>query len=67
MRAVRCHRFALVEEEEDVEKGVQKDHQRQRKSFKSRSVPLRLRDCLTLDTVPLPNEYYFNNSRHDDE
>ncbi|OEU23039.1 NAD(P)-binding protein, partial [Fragilariopsis cylindrus CCMP1102] len=66
MRAVRCHRFALVEEEEDVEKGVQKDHQRQRKSFKSRSVPLRLRDCLTLDTVPLPNEYYFNN-RHDDE
>ena len=68
MRAVRCHRFALVEEEEeDVEKGVQKDHQRQRKSFKSRSVPLRLRDCLTLDTVPLPNEYYFNNKHDDDE
>jgi NADPH2:quinone reductase len=58
MRAVRCHRFALVEE--DVEKGQKDQLQRQRKSFKSRSVPLRLRDCLTLDTVPLPNEY-FNN------
>jgi NADPH2:quinone reductase len=54
MRAVRCHRFALV-----VEEDVKKDQrQGKRKSFKSRSVPLRLRDCLTLDTVPLPNEYF---------
>jgi len=66
MRAIRCHRFAFVEEDE--EKGQQRNkqkqnqqqqqRQRQRKSFKSRPKPLRLSDCLTLDIVPLPNEYF---------
>jgi len=69
MRAIRCHRFAFVEEDEEQgqqrnkQKQNQRQQQRQRKSFKSRSKPLRLRDCLTLDTVPLPNEYFDKESK----
>lgn len=50
MRAVRCHRFASVEEQPP------KEHQRQKRpSFRPRKPkPLRLRECLSLDEVKYP-------------
>ena len=50
MRAVRCHRFASVEEEQP------KEHQPQKRpSFRPRKPkPLRLRECLSLDEVEYP-------------
>ena len=48
MQAVRCHRFAWVEEEE------KRDNEKQRPVFKARKQPLKIRDCLQLDDVARP-------------
>jgi NADPH2:quinone reductase len=68
MKAVRCHRFASVQEQEADNKintggGNKKRHGRG--TFQLRPKPLRLVECLTLDTVPFPELQTY--SKDDDE
>ncbi|KAL3916509.1 MAG: hypothetical protein SGILL_005145 [Bacillariaceae sp.] len=57
MRAVRCHRFAWVEEEAR-DKGDNSSENSEGKNprsiFKPRKTPLNIRDCLQLDTISCP-------------
>ena len=70
MRAVQCHEFSAVEDPSKEASSEQHQQEPNAKSpsrqFRPRSSPKRLRDVLTLDTVPIPrlDDSANNNSKN---
>lgn len=69
MKAVRCHRFASIEEQEVSPSSSSSSKKRPVRggiiSFQQRPTPLRLDECLTLDTIP-PVELHEDDDDDDD-
>eukprot|EP00529_Nitzschia_sp_RCC80_P023665 CAMPEP_0113498224 /NCGR_PEP_ID=MMETSP0014_2-20120614/31046_1 /TAXON_ID=2857 /ORGANISM="Nitzschia sp." /LENGTH=466 /DNA_ID=CAMNT_0000392209 /DNA_START=14 /DNA_END=1414 /DNA_ORIENTATION=+ /assembly_acc=CAM_ASM_000159 len=71
IKAVRCHRFAAIEEEQkqtDTENNNNNNNQKKKPVFTARKPQsLRLRDCLSLDTIEFPTTLHGNDKDDDDD